>query len=179
MSILKILGEISFVGFLILMFFNKRIIRYLGFEPCRMRDLLGYFSLIFLPITVNGFIANGLFLRNIEVYIAGLIIGVPITIIGNHFYFKRVKDNVLYPPTGKHILPSVLIGTLISDAMVFIALRLGYSDKEISGKIVALAWGICSVGLIGILVDVIRYEKKHGRLYFQNKSAQKPKGSNR
>ena len=156
-----IFGPILTVVIVILLVFLKRIMWLFGFDPGRARDLFGFSTLLFLLIIFQSFILNGFIFKNTKFFVTGVIIGVPVTIVTNHFYFRNIKDNVLYP-TWKYILLAILIGIPLGTWVV----HEGFVREALS-----LMFGICFVDIIGLFVDSMRYEKKHGELYLKKKQS--------
>ncbi|MFQ5906981.1 MAG: hypothetical protein ACE5JA_10490 [bacterium] len=147
---------------LIIACFPKKIMRYLGLDPGRARDLFGYFGVAFLIVMLDSFVSKEWTSKDIGFFIAGVIVGIPITILGNHFSFRNIRDNVL---GGEPLRKGPIIRTVVlSSCLVIGTLYTGFVRE-----LAAMWWGACLSIITVLFIDVTRYEKKHGILYVKRK----------
>lgn len=159
------------VIFWVLIIFQKKVLQILGFNPNRARDILGCNLLIFLLIAVKHFSIKNPFFGQ-KMFIAGILFGIPYSIIYIRYTFKKVKDNILYPNYQKQKYKFLLLCLL--------AIVLGIVLSEVFGKeglkkvetivipSILFSFGLTIASLVGLFIGAIKYEEKNGILYLKD-----------
>ncbi len=162
-----IFKSVAAVAFLMFVVFHKRVMRYLQLDPNRARDLFGYFFVALLVVMLDSFISKEWTDGDIRLYIIGVIMGIPIAILGNYFTFRNIRDNVLgSKPPGRTLIAMTLV---ISICLAVIPFYLG-----LVREFAAILWGACLSIFTVLFIDILRYEKTHGILFLKRRPDTSP-----
>lgn len=165
---MKIVFEaVATVAFLVFVVFHKRMMRYLQLDHNRVRDLFGYFFVVLLVVMLDNFISKEWTAGDIGLYIIGVIMGIPIAILGNYFTFRNIRDNVLVNEPPRRAMIAMTVGMSICLALV--AFYLG-----LVREFVAILWGACLSTFTVLIIDVLRYERTHGILFLKRRPDTSP-----
>ena len=145
------------IGLLILMMliFQNCILRLLRLDPNRARDFFGFIAAYFLLIMIYALVSSESFGCHKLLFLVGLIIGIPVSIIQDYIIFRKIKNNILFMRWGLRSLVAFLVGVGIAICLVKL-----WSLTEI----LSFFLGYCFTSLVIRVAYLLRYEKKFGVL---------------
>jgi hypothetical protein len=149
------LDSLFFLLALIFVLFHKRILRRLGLNPKRARDLFGILYAGVLILIVNYLRVEFFLSDHVRLFLAGLIVGIPAGILTTKDMFKNIKNNVLYPRRGFVFYLSCFVGTVLGGGAAYLGLFREFLSF-------AAGWSMMSLALL--IFYVVRYEKRFGPL---------------
>lgn len=139
----------------IIFVFQNRILRVLKLDPNRARDFFAFVAAYFLLVLLYGLIFSESFGRYKVLILVGLLLSIPMSILQDYFFFRKIKDNILYMRWGLRSLVAFLVGVGIAICLIKL-----WSFPEI----LSFFLGYCFTSLVIRVAYVLRYEKKFGLL---------------
>ena len=137
----------------VVVLFHKRILPVIGLDPKRLRDMIGILSVGVFILIVEFLKRQPVLSDHTELFLVGLILGVPHGILNATNVIKNIKDNVLYARKGLGFyLTFVVVVTGVAAAAYF----------HYVTEFLLLAAGMSLTDLALVVFYIVRYEKRFG-----------------